>query len=54
MALGAALLVARIASAWGLSHSLGPSLPRQAGAGLTVLVTVIASLLILYRAATML
>ena len=54
VALGAALLVARIASAWGLSHSLGPSQPRQAGAGLTVLVTVIASLLILYRTATML
>ena len=54
VALGAALLVARIASAWGLSHSLGPSQPRQAGAGLTVLVTVIASLLIFYRTATML
>jgi uncharacterized protein len=47
--LGALLLVARLASAWGLSHSLGASTPRQAGAGLTLLVTVIAGLLILYR-----
>jgi uncharacterized membrane protein YecN with MAPEG domain len=54
VALGAVLLVARLASAWGLSHSLGPSQARQAGAGLTLAVTVIASLLILYRAATML
>ena len=54
MALGAVLLVARLASAWGLSHSLGPSQPRQAGAGLTLAVTVIASLLILYRSALML
>jgi uncharacterized protein len=52
--LGAVLLVARLASAWGLSHSLGPTQPRQAGAGLTLLVTVIASLLILYRAPAML
>ncbi len=51
LTLAAVLLVARIASAWGLSHSLGPSQPRQAGAGLTILVTVAASLLILYRVA---
>jgi hypothetical protein len=54
IALGAVLVVARLASAWGLSHSLGPSQPRQAGAGLTLLVTVVASLLLLYRAAMML
>lgn len=54
MGLGAALVIARIASAWGLSHSLGPSTPRQAGAGLTLLVTTLASLLILYRVAPML
>ena len=48
--LGVALLVARLASAWGLSHSLEGSTGRQAGAGLTILVTVVASLLILYRA----
>ena len=49
--LAAALLVARLASAWGLSHSLGASQGRQAGAGLTILVTVATSLLVLYRAA---
>jgi uncharacterized membrane protein YecN with MAPEG domain len=54
IALGAVLVVARLASAWGLNHTLGPSQPRQAGAGLTLLVTVVASLLLLYRAAMML
>jgi uncharacterized protein len=48
-ALGITLVLARLSNAWGLSHSLGPTQPRQAGAGLTVLVVVIASLLILYR-----
>ncbi|VTU26384.1 Inner membrane protein YecN [Variovorax sp. SRS16] len=48
-ALGAALVVARLANAWGLSRSLGPTMPRQAGAGLTVLVVAAASLLLLYR-----
>jgi uncharacterized membrane protein YecN with MAPEG domain len=43
------LLVARLANAWGLSHSLGPTTGRQAGAGMTLFVTVVASLLILYR-----
>jgi uncharacterized membrane protein YecN with MAPEG domain len=47
--LGAALVVARLANAWGLSRSLGPTTPRQAGAGLTVLVVAAAALLILYR-----
>ena len=51
--LGVALVVARLASAWGLSHSLDGSTGRQAGAGLTMLVTVVASLLILYRAVLM-
>ena len=51
--LGVVLLIARLASAWGLSHSLEGSQGRQAGAGLTMLVTVIASLLILYRAVLM-
>ena len=51
--LGVALLIARLASAWGLSHSLEGSTGRQAGAGLTILVTVIASLLVLYRAVLM-
>jgi len=55
VALLAVLLVAaRVASAWGLSHSLGPTSARQAGAGLTVLVTVAAALLILVRSAMIL
>jgi hypothetical protein len=53
MILGALLLIARLASAWGLSHSLGVSSGRQSGAGLTQLVIVVASLLVLYRAALM-
>ena len=48
-ALGAVLVIARLANAWGLSHSLGPTMPRQAGAGLTTLVITAASLLIAYR-----
>ena len=48
-ALGAALVLARLSNAWGLSHSLDASQPRQAGAGLTVLVVVLASALIFYR-----
>ncbi len=47
--LGSLLVIARLANAWGLSRSLGPTPPRQAGAGLTVLVVVAASLLIFYR-----
>jgi uncharacterized membrane protein YecN with MAPEG domain len=49
-ALGIALLLARSINAWGLSHSLGPTTPRQAGAGLTILVVAAASLLLAYRA----
>jgi uncharacterized membrane protein YecN with MAPEG domain len=48
-ALGVVLVLARLSSAWGLSHSLGASQSRQTGAGLTILVVVVASLLILYR-----
>jgi uncharacterized membrane protein YecN with MAPEG domain len=47
--LGLALLVGRLASAWGLSGSLGPTAPRQAGAGLTIAVVTATSLLLLYR-----
>lgn len=47
--LGGALIVARLASAWGLSRSLGPSTARKGGAGLTLLVTVIAAALVLSR-----
>lgn len=49
LALGSGLVIARLASAWGLSHSLGPTMPRQAGAGATALVVGAASLLIAYR-----
>jgi uncharacterized membrane protein YecN with MAPEG domain len=48
-ALGTGLVIARLASAWGLSHSLGPTMPRQAGAGATALVVAGATLLITYR-----
>ena len=51
-ALGGALVLARLANAWGLSGSLGPTVPRQAGAGLTVLVIAATSMLILYQVAT--
>ena len=47
--MGAVLLVARAANAWGLSHSLGPSMARQAGAALTLLTVTALSLSILYR-----
>ncbi len=48
--LGGVMLLARLASAWGLSHSLHiESTARKSGAGLTVLVVVIAALLVLYR-----
>lgn len=46
--LAGVLLVARILSGWGLATSLTLSFGRQYGAGLTVLVTIIASVLILY------
>jgi len=48
--LGAALLLARLLSAWGLNSSLHQSFGRQSGAGLTVLVTAAAAVLILYAA----
>jgi hypothetical protein len=50
-ALGAVLVIARLFNAVGLSRSLGPTMPRQSGAGLTVLVVTAASLAILYRLA---
>ncbi len=49
--LGIVLVLARLSSAMGLSSSLADKLPRRAGAGLTVLVTIAASLLILGRLA---
>lgn len=48
--LAVALLVARLLSAWGLNSSLKQTFGRQSGAGLTILVTVIAAVLILYAA----
>ena len=47
--LGGVFLVARLASAWALSRTLRQSPARQAGAALTVLVTVGAALLVVYR-----
>ena len=47
--LGAALVLARVLSAWGLLSAEGPTVGRQAGAGLTVLVIAAASVLILLR-----
>jgi uncharacterized protein len=38
------LFIARVLSAAGLSRSLGPSFARQAGASLTILVTIICAL----------
>ena len=54
LALGVVLLIARLASAWGLSHSLGLGTGRKAGAGLTSLVIVACSLLVLYGMLVML
>lgn len=47
--LGIVLVVARAANAWALSHSLGPSTGRQAGAGMTILVVAGLAGSILYR-----
>ena len=49
LGLAGVLVLARFANAWGLSHSLGPTTARQAGAGMTILVTVLAALLMGYR-----
>ena len=51
LVLGIALVFARLASAWGLSHSLGSGSGRVAGAGITLLVTVGAAVLLLWRLA---
>ena len=50
VALGAALLVARLASALGLGRSLAGTPPRQIGAALTLAVTIVASVTILATA----
>jgi hypothetical protein len=49
--LGIVLVLARLSSAMGLSSTLADKLPRRADAGLTILVTIAASLLILGRLA---
>jgi uncharacterized protein len=41
--LGMLMIIARCLSAFGLSRSLDPSLPRQAGASITILVIIITS-----------
>jgi uncharacterized membrane protein YecN with MAPEG domain len=46
--LGAALLLARLLSAWGLNSTLKQSFGRQLGATLTILVTAVSSALIIY------
>jgi uncharacterized membrane protein YecN with MAPEG domain len=48
--LAVVLLLARLLSAWGLNSSLKQTFGRQSGAGLTILVTVISAVLILYAA----
>ena len=54
LALGILLVVARLASAWGLSHSLELGNARKVGAALTALVVVACSVLVLYRMLLML
>ncbi len=49
--LGAALVLARLLSAWGLLSAEGPTFGRQSGAGLTILVLAAASIIILVREA---
>jgi uncharacterized protein len=51
--LGGVLLLARLFSAWGLNSSLGLTFGRQAGATLSILVTLAAAALILYAAVGM-
>jgi uncharacterized membrane protein YecN with MAPEG domain len=51
--LGVVLLVARLLSALGLARSLTGTPPRQAGAALNLIVTIAASVLILYGALAM-
>lgn len=47
--LGILLLIGRLASAWQLSHTLGPGMLRSVGAGATLLATLAAAVLLLYR-----
>ncbi len=49
--LGAALVLARLFSAFGLTASLADGLPRRIGAGLTMVTMVVSSVLILLRIA---
>jgi uncharacterized membrane protein YecN with MAPEG domain len=52
-AIGIVLVIGRAANAIGLSRSLGPTAPRQAGAGLTLLAVGAAALLLGYRLLTL-
>ena len=47
--LGIVLVVARLLSAWGLLSAEGPTMGRQAGAGLTVVVLIAVSVILLLR-----
>jgi uncharacterized protein len=51
--LATVLVIARLASAYGLLGSSAQTPGRKAGASLTILVDVVASVLIIYRVATM-
>jgi uncharacterized protein len=51
--LAVSLIVARTLSAYGLTRSLGPSLARQAGASITIAVTILASLSTLLKVVQM-
>ena len=51
IALTVALATARVLSALGLSRSLGPSIPRQAGASITIAVTIVAAVAALWMIA---
>ena len=50
LGLGGVLLLARLLSAWSLNRSLGQTFGRQGGASLTILLTAISAVLILYAA----
>jgi uncharacterized protein len=45
------LILARVLSAVGLSRSLGPSVPRQAGASITIIVTIVCAVGTLHQLA---
>ncbi|HEY4370535.1 MAG TPA: MAPEG family protein [Burkholderiales bacterium] len=52
--LGVLLLIGRLASAWQLSRSLGPGALRGVGAAATLIVTIAAAVVVLYRVSVVL